>query len=219
MTTPRARSFSRGLPTLLAALLLIGIAGCSPAPAEGNGGAPTAPPALQSTEPPSGELSTAKQAAGIAPCPTSDQRVEPVTDGLPDLTLDCLGGGREVRLASLRGTPMVINIWAQWCGPCRTEAPHLAALSQQAGDQVDFIGIDYADPDPAAAIEFARVASWSYPQLQDQGSTLKSELEIIGVPTTVFVDADGTIAHRHSAPYGSEAQLRDAIAEHLDVQL
>ena len=41
----------------------------------------------------------------------------------------CLGGGREVRLAGLRGKPMMINVWAQWCGPCREEAPYLAEVA------------------------------------------------------------------------------------------
>jgi cytochrome c biogenesis protein CcmG, thiol:disulfide interchange protein DsbE len=219
MTLPRPLSLSKGrLFPLVAALVLL-VVGCSQTTADPGGGVPTAPPALQSRDPSPEEMASAKERAGIADCPTSSRRVQPVADGLPDLTLDCLGGGREVRLAGLRGTPMVINIWAQWCGPCRTEAPHLAATSRDAGERIDFIGIDYADPDPAAALDFARAASWSYPQLQDRESKIKPELEIIGVPTTLFVDADGRVVYQHRAPFGSEDQLRDAIAEHLGVEL
>ena len=71
-----------------------------------------------------------KKAAGIADCPRSDSDVAAVPSGLPDVVLPCLGGGREVRLAGLRGKPMMINVWAQWCGPCREEAPYLAEVRQ-----------------------------------------------------------------------------------------
>ena len=78
------------------------------------------------------ELAAQKKAAGIEDCPRSDPDVPAVTSGLPDLVLACLGGGREVRLAGLRGQPMMINVWAQWCGPCREEAPF---ISEVANDQ------------------------------------------------------------------------------------
>jgi thiol-disulfide isomerase/thioredoxin len=164
-------------------------------------------------------LAAAKRRAGIANCPTTKAGVPPHSDGLPDLRLDCLGGGRPVQLADLRGTPTVINIWAQWCRPCRQEAPHLAAIARSAGDRVRFLGIDYDDPDPAAAIAFARAAGWRYPQLQDPDKQIQSRLRLIGVPATVFVAADGSISYRHNGPFRSDDQLRTAIHDHLGVTL
>ena len=81
------------------------------------------------------DLAAMKKAAGIADCPRSDPGVAAVPSGLPDVVLPCLGGGREVRLAGLRGKPMMINVWAQWCEPCREEAPYLAEVR---GKQVRF---------------------------------------------------------------------------------
>ncbi|QGN33996.1 redoxin family protein [Microlunatus sp. Gsoil 973] len=145
---------------LLAALaVVLMLAGCSGSPAA----TPSPDQATAAAPRPSEkQLQSARKRAGIPDCPRSGDRAA-LSDGLPDVTLGCLGSHRTVRLAGLRGRPMVINIWAQWCRPCRIEAPHLATVAEEAGDKVDFIGIDYADPDPAAAIGFAGSARWRYP--------------------------------------------------------
>ena len=115
----------------------------------------------------------------------------------------CLGGGREVRLAGLRGRPMMINIWAQWCGPCRDEAPFIAEVANANDSELMILGVDYEDPRPDRAIEFARVLAWRFPQLVDQDKALAGPLQITGPPQTFFVRADGTIAGRHVGPFPS----------------
>jgi cytochrome c biogenesis protein CcmG/thiol:disulfide interchange protein DsbE len=217
----RARGLRWAATVLTAAL--IGLTGCVPdAPSAGTdptSSASAAPAGGERTPVSEADLKRAKEDAGIADCPVSDPDVAAREDGLPDITLECLGGGRSVRLAGLRGKPLVINVWAQWCRPCRLEAPHLATLSQQAGDKVEFIGIDYQDPDPEAAIMFAQIADWHYPQLQDPQRQIRADLQIIGVPTTILVDADGKIAYTMPQPITSEDQLRDAIHDHLGVSI
>ena len=194
--------------------LVLVLAGCASAPSRP---APT-DPVSSAPQVSKRALEAARVRAGIADCPRSGDQPA-LSGGLPDVTLGCLGGSRTVRLSALRGRPMVINIWAQWCGPCRMEAPHLAAVARQAGDKVEFIGIDYADPNPSAAIEFARVAGWRYPQLQDQRQLVKGPLKIIGVPQTFLVDADGRIVYRQVKPLSSATQLRQLIRDHLGVGL
>ena len=175
------------------------------------------PPAVTSTAAPD-DLARRKAEAGIAACPSSDPGVPALPDGLPDLTLPCLGGGEEVRLAGLRGTPLVVNVWAQWCGPCRQEAPHLAAVSEKLDGKVGFLGIDYIDPRPELAIDFAGAAGWSYPQVVDETGNLRAPLSIAGPPMTLFVDADGRIAYQHRGMISSADQLESLIAEHLGVR-
>jgi thiol-disulfide isomerase/thioredoxin len=162
-------------------------------------------------------LAAAKQAAGIADCPRSDPAVPAVADGLPDAVLPCLGGGRPVRLAGLRGRPMVINIWAQWCGPCRQEAPFLAEVAATDAADVLVLGIDHADDRPDLALAFARSASWTYPQIQDRDLTLRRELAVAALPQTLFVRADGTIAYRNLRPFTSADQIRELSRRHLGV--
>ena len=148
----------------------------------------------------------------------SDPGAAAVDSGLPDVVLACLGGGRSVRLAGLRGRPMLLNVWAQWCAPCRTEAPFLSQVAQADSGRLLVLGVDYADPLPGRAIEFARVSGWRYPQLVDQDKALTAPLRLAAIPQTFFVTADGTIAFRHSGPFTSAAQLTSLLAEHLGVR-
>jgi thiol-disulfide isomerase/thioredoxin len=165
------------------------------------------------------DLAAQKKAAGIEDCPASDDAVPVVSSGLPSVVLGCLGGGREVRLAGLRGQPMMINIWAQWCGPCREEAPYLSEVAAANESELMILGIDYNDPRPELAIEFAQLSDWAYPQLVDQDTALRVPLQIIGPPQTFFVRADGTIAYRHTGPFTSAEQIRSQVRQYLGVDL
>ena len=77
------------------------------------------------------ELRALKAKADIAPCPASSVGTEGSPGSLPDLTLPCLGGGRDVDLAGLRG-PLLLNFWSQTCGPCQQESPLLEKFSSAA---------------------------------------------------------------------------------------
>ena len=77
---------------------------------------------------PDGTVAGADQ---LQACPSVQSR-QPAPKGLPELSLPCLGKGPDTRLSDLRG-PLLINVWAQWCGPCREEAPYLAELHRKAG--------------------------------------------------------------------------------------
>lgn len=112
---------------------------------------------------------------------------------------------------------MVINVWAQWCGPCRTEASFLAEAAADYGERVQFLGIDFADPRPDLAITFADEAGWRYPQLVDSDKSIAADLAIIGPPQTFFVSGDGRIVHRHVGPVLSTSQLTELIHTHLEV--
>jgi cytochrome c biogenesis protein CcmG/thiol:disulfide interchange protein DsbE len=165
------------------------------------------------------ELAAQKKVAGIEDCPRSDPDVAAVAPGLPDVVLGCLGGGREVRLAGLRGRPMMINVWAQWCGPCREEAPFISEVAATNDSNLMIIGIDYEDPRPERAIEFAQLSGWTFPQLVDREKALAGPLQISGPPQTFFVRADGTIAYRHLGPFASADQIRAQVKQHLGVVL
>lgn len=134
-----------------------------------------------------------KAEAGIEPC-VPGTGAGPVEGGLPSVTLPCLGGGQDVDLASLRG-PLILNVWGEWCGPCRKELPAIADFYRTYGDQVPVIGIDYQDTQTGPAIELAKASGVTYPQLADtQGDLLaKSPFPArMPVPAFVLIDADGT---------------------------
>lgn len=208
--TRRSRALRAALGAAAGLVALGMLAGCG-APAASTGPLPevSADPALVAK----------REAAGIADCPATSASADPVAGGLPDLILGCLGSGRQINLAALRGKPMVINFWAQWCGPCRAEAPHFKEFAERAGDHVLLIGIDFADPDPGKAIEFARYAGWKYPQLADPLRQTAGPVRFSGIPVTIFVDSQGRIVHRAIGAVGSAEQLVDATRKYLGVAL
>ncbi len=209
--TARARAAALAL---LAALVL---AGCTETPSVvrgPSGGAASGDGEVQAPDadpPPNVELAAAKRAAGIPDCPTS--AAAPVEGGLPEVTVECLGGGRDVTLSGLRG-PMLVNVWGSWCGPCRAEAPFLAEAGRSSTVRV--LGVDYPDV-PEAAVEFAGSAGWPYPQLYDADLAFRTRLQVMALPQTFFVREDGTVAGRHAGPFTSSAQLDDLSRQYLGV--
>ena len=165
------------------------------------------------------QLAELRQRAGIDDCPATGDAAAPRDDGLPGLALPCLGGGRDVDLAQLRGTPLVVNFWATYCQPCREEMPLLQRLHERAGDQVRMLGVDFDDPHPAMALELAAATGVTFPLVADPQARLRSPLRITGLPVTLLVDADGRIAYTPVGPVSSYHQLADLVREHLGVSV
>jgi cytochrome c biogenesis protein CcmG/thiol:disulfide interchange protein DsbE len=163
-----------------------------------------------------GELADLKAAAKIEDCPTSTQTASG-SDALPDLELDCLGGGRPVRLSGLTGEPTVINLWASWCTECRVELPLLARADREYAGRVRFIGIDVADAAPEAALRLAEKSGVTYPQLVDRAGATRAPLHFSGLPQTVFVDEQGRMVFTERTPFLSYADVKAAIRRHLGV--
>ena len=216
LRTGRKVEFAWLVAAIAVATLVLTGCGAAATPA---GSAPNVPPPSEVAPSPesTASLGPMKKAAEIADCPKSDPDVAAVPSGLPDVVLPCLGGGREVRLAGLRGKPMMINIWAQWCGPCREEAPYLADVATTNKSELMILGIDHADPQPALAIEFAQLSTWTYPQLADPDVVLRAALQITGPPQTFLVRPDGTVAYRHAGSFKSADEIRDLVRKHLGI--
>jgi cytochrome c biogenesis protein CcmG, thiol:disulfide interchange protein DsbE len=129
---------------------------------------------------------------------------------------DLLPGGidaYEKRIAALRGYPIVVNVWASWCGPCRFEFPTFQRLSARYGRRVAFIGVDSLDSEDAAAT-FLRDNPVPYPSYSDPDEEIANELETIGYPATVFYDRDGELVYLDHKPYFEDAELRADIEQY-----
>jgi thiol-disulfide isomerase/thioredoxin len=116
-------------------------------------------------------------------------------------------------LVSLRGKPVVVNIWASWCGPCTLEAPGLAREANRTQGQVQFLGVDIIDHMPPARA-FIRKYRWPYLSVFDPTGAIRDDLGFIGQPITVIYDASGKKAFTHSGAI-SEGDLRAAIDDVL----
>ena len=101
------------------------------------------------------------------------RRRSTVEGGLPDVTLPCLGGGRTSTLGELRG-PLVVNLWASWCGPCREEMPVLEEFHEQHGDRVPVARHRLRGrPGREAASSWSRETGVTYPLLADPQARLQ----------------------------------------------
>lgn len=194
---------------ILVAVLVAGCGADEPAKPSFGGGSE---PAGASTD----ELADLKAAAKIEDCPTTSETASG-ENALPDLELDCLGGGRPVQLSGLTGVPTVVNLWASWCKPCREELPLFAKADREYGERVRFIGIDVADAAPEAALRLAQESGVTFPQLVDRAGRTRAPLKYVGLPQTIFVDEQGRMVFTERTPFRSYADVTAAIRRHLGV--
>lgn len=116
----------------------------------------------------------------------------------PDFTLTSLDG-TVVRLSDYRGKPVVLNFWASWCAPCREEAPALARVAGAEAGRVSFLGVDVRDQADDART-FIATYGIPYPSLSDRDGAVEHLFTDIGIPFTVFINADGTISRTWLGP-------------------
>lgn len=114
------------------------------------------------------------------------------------------------RVGALRGYPIVINAWAQWCGACRGEFPLFAEASARYGRQVAFLGVDTNDS-AADGRSFLASHPVSYPSYQSSSSQLASFAVLEGMPTTIYLDRTGKVIGMHIGQYATLASLENDI--------
>jgi len=108
---------------------------------------------------------------------------------------------------ALRGRPVVVNKWASWCGPCRSEFPIFQHVASSLGKQVAFLGVN-ANDTAAAARRFLNSEALPYPSFSDHNLAISGRLGIVAIfPTTVFLDARGKRQYIHQGYYTSTDAL------------
>jgi len=113
------------------------------------------------------------------------------------------------QLAELKGYPVVVNNWASWCGPCRTEWPWLQQAAADNLDRVAFMGVDGDDED-AAAKTFLDDHPVPYPSYTDPGKEVGPKIGatlVGGFPNTLFFDRGGELVYTHQGVYPDQATL------------
>jgi cytochrome c biogenesis protein CcmG/thiol:disulfide interchange protein DsbE len=151
---------------------------------------------------------------------TLEEATAPLEDAPPELAAlrseanRILTGGKRAlqdRLAELEGTPVVINKWASWCGPCIVEFPYFQEAAMELGDEVAFLGLNLQD-NREQAERFLERLPVPYPSYEDPDGSLSASVKADrGAPNTVFIDAEGEIVHTRYGPYDSTQELLDDI--------
>jgi len=129
---------------------------------------------------------------------------DPFGRAAPDFELPKLEGEGTIALKDLKGHPVVLNFWASWCGPCKEEAPILAATERQWRSQgVVFLGVDTEDKRPEA-IAFENTYGIEYDSVFDPEGQLSTLYGVLGYPETFFIDAKGKIHAKYVGPIDQE---------------
>jgi cytochrome c biogenesis protein CcmG, thiol:disulfide interchange protein DsbE len=194
MTAKRLSIVLGGL--LLAAVLVIGLIQLAGRSGERSAASTAAPP-----------LTATQIQARLAGSPPALASLHAQSDRLLP------GGTRALhaRLAALRGRPVVINKWASWCAPCRSEFSAFQRASVDRGREVAFIGIDSLDTSQSDAAAFLAKHAVSYPSYYDHSGALGTSItDTSFMPATVFYNRAGS-RYIHQGPYGSLAKLEQDV--------
>jgi thiol-disulfide isomerase/thioredoxin len=151
------------------------------------------------------------------PCVTAGSPSGPAGSGpaLADLALPCFPSGGAVRLARL-GRPVVINLWASWCDPCRQELPEFESYAKQATGGPLVVGVATGTGRPAAR-SIVDEFGLTFPNLYDPDMTLFRSVGRAALPVTLFVDAHGRLTHVYNGKALGRAAIQRLVAEHLGI--
>lgn len=112
----------------------------------------------------------------------------------PDFSLEALDGS-QLTLSELRGHPVMLNLWASWCLPCRVEMPSIERVYRRHREEgLVVVGLNVTAQDSeAAARTFAEEFELSFPIVLDRDGAASARYELMGLPSTYFIDREGII--------------------------
>ena len=183
------------LVLLLAALLL---AGCTAAPVGTQ-------PTTEATQP----TTEATQPTG--------ETTEPVRQAAPDFTMSTLEG-ESVKLSDFRGKPVILNFWASWCGPCKSEMPDLEDAYLEYGDEIHFLIVNLTDGTSEtveSAHGYIESQGYTFPVYFDTAMSGAFAYGVNAIPVTYFIDADGYLVAYYPGAMSAEVLQQGISMIHL----
>ena len=150
----------------------------------------------------------------VTACPGQSVTGPPEVGKLaPDFELTTLDG-QKLSLSQFKGTPVLLNFWATWCGPCRHEMPFLQQVYQDwPTDELVVFTINVGESSSRVA-QFMQSEGLSFPVLLDSNARVTESYYITGIPTTLFIDKFGFIEEIKIGSFQSQAEI-EAILDRL----
>ena len=168
---------------------------------------PRSEPVPQETTQSAPDLTQARARAELPACETGAEGPA----GLRGLTAECLGDGKPVDIASALSGPVLVNMWATWCEPCKTELPVLAQYAREPGAiRVVTLGVQSK---PADALELLTALNVRLPSLLDEDGAAEQKLPGLGIPASYLVKVDGSVTLiENPRVFRSVDEVRQAVA-------
>ncbi|MDS1114725.1 TlpA disulfide reductase family protein [Gordonia westfalica] len=204
---------------MIALIVAIWPRGDAPSPTTG------APPSASGPRPLDAPVDEARVAkaradAALADCPVTGLPESP-DSVLAGIVEPCLGTGAPYDLgAATAGRPLVINVWAQWCGPCKTELPYFEEFAARADDRVTVLALHAKEggTNPFFPLTLLTEIGVRLPSVLDPDGRVAAAITAPRVfPSTVFLRADGSIAKVYPGVFDSPQEIAEAVEEYLGV--
>ncbi|TGD89624.1 TlpA family protein disulfide reductase [Mycolicibacterium sp. CH28] len=159
-------------------------------------------------------LAGPRQRADLAPCPVAADNPGPRE--LRGIVVECAADGAQVDVArALAGRPVVLNLWAYWCGPCADELPAMAEYQRRAGSGTSVVTVHQDENETAALLRLAELGV-RLPTLQDGQRKIAAALGVPNVmPATVVLRADGSVAKILPQAFTSADEIAAAVKNAL----
>jgi len=132
----------------------------------------------------------------------------------PDFTVTD-EAGNPVKLSDFSGKPIVLNFWASWCPPCKSEMPHFNKLYGEKKDEVVFLMVDYVGGERETVetgLQYIRDQGFDFPVYFDTNQEAANAYDVTSIPTTYFINADGKIVTKYQGAI-------DEVSLNEDIQL
>ncbi len=143
---------------------------------------------------------------------TSDSALE--SEPAPDFTVYD-ADGKPVKLSDMKGKPVVLNFWASWCPPCKSEMPDFDEICKEFEGRVEFMMVNLTDgvqETVESARNFIHMMEYSFPVYYDTDMDASNTYGIQSIPTTFFIDAEGNLI-----AYASGAMSGDTLKQGISM--
>ena len=152
--------------------------------------------------------------ATLAPTETSGTAATETRELAPDFTVYDLDGNSH-KLSDFRGKPVVLNFWASWCGPCKSEMPAFDEAYKQYGKSIHFVMVNLTDgyeETVDSASGFVAESGYSFPVYYDTDVNAAMVYGVNSVPVTYFIDSEG-----YFVAMGQGALSAEVLAKGIDM--